>query len=196
MGHRRNAIRPDDVENLLRNQPGAAFNPKNSTIQHLSSARPLSPPRKRARSNEDYLIAITSKTRPSEISQPSGVTPLTIPIPSVQQAIKYTNDSSIAMNWHLNPSVQERPVGKRKRASMSYDEDYYEPQRVFFDVMHPSELKLMDEDMDEQKLATMHNDFMREEIRVRALSAQNPQVNEVQQRSLQAPQPKGGLTSN
>ncbi|KAL9633396.1 MAG: hypothetical protein Q9204_003416 [Flavoplaca sp. TL-2023a] len=168
MSHRRNAIRPDDVESLLRNQPGAAFNTKNHTIQRLSLERPSSPPRKRARSNQDYSIAITSKTRPSsEISQPSGVTPLTIPIPSVQQAINYTNDHSIVQDWQSNPSVQERQVGKRKHAALFYDEDYYESQPVFFDVIHPSELKLNDGDMNEQKLATMHDDFMREEVRVR-----------------------------
>ncbi|KAL8883352.1 MAG: hypothetical protein Q9192_007224 [Flavoplaca navasiana] len=195
MSHRRNAIRPDDVENLLGNQNDSVPNPKNHTIQRLSLERRVFP-RKRARSNEDYGIAITSKARPSaKISQPSGVTPLTIPIPSVQQAINYTNDPSTVPDCQSNPSVQERQVGKRKRASISYEEDYYESQRVFFDIMHPSELKLKDKDMDEQKLATMQNDFMREEVRLRSLLAHNPQVNEVQQGSLQGPQLKGGLSS-
>ena len=196
MNHRRNAIRPYDVENLLRNQPGAAFNTKNHTIQRLSLERPSSPPRKRARSNKDYSIAITSKTRPSsEISQPSGVTPLTIPIPSVQQAINYTNDRSIVRGWQSDPSVQERQVGKRKHAALSHDEDSYESQPVFFDVIHPSELKLNDGNMDVQMLATMHDDFMREEVRVRSLLAHDFQVNEVQQRSLLTPQAKGGFSS-
>ncbi|KAL8885012.1 MAG: hypothetical protein Q9215_007061 [Flavoplaca cf. flavocitrina] len=196
MNHRRNAIRPVDIENLLGTQQGSALNHKNHTIQRLSSERRLLSPRKRARSNKDYSIAINSKTRPSsEISQPSGVTPLTIPISSVQQAINYTNHHSIVPDWQSNPSVQERQVGKRKHAAVFYDEDYYESQPVFFDVIHPSELELHDGDMDEQKLATMHDDFMRVEVRVRSLLAHDFQVNEVQQRSIQASQAKGGFSS-
>ena len=196
MNHRRNAIRPDDIENLLGTLQGSALNHKNHTIQRLSSERRLSPPRKRARPNEDYSNAITSKTRPSsEISQPSGVTPLTIPIPSIQQAINYTNDHSIVPDWQSDPSVQERQVGKRIHTALSHDEDSYESQPVFFDVIHPSELKLNDGNMDVQMLATMHDDFMREEVRVRSLLAHDFQVNEVQQRSLLTPQAKGGFSS-
>lgn len=190
MSGRRNAMRPDDVENLLRNQHGSALNPKNHMIQRLLSERQLSPPRKRARPNEDDCIAITSKKRPSsEISQPKGVTPLTIPIPNGQQAISYKNDPSIVLDWQSNPLEQKRQVGKRKRAAISYDEDYYESQPFFLDVIHPSEIKLSDGNTDEQRLATMENDFMKEGVRVRSTSAHNSQINE-------APQSKGGLSSN
>lgn len=199
MSGRRNAMGPDDVENLLRNKPVTALNPKNHMIQRLSSEGRLSPSRKKARSKKDYPNAMTTKTRSSsDINQPSGMTPMTIQNRSVQQV---TNDDSICLDWQSNSSVQERQVGKRKRAAPFDEDDYLELQSVFFDVIHPSELKLNHGDMDEQKLATIQDSAMREELQVHSLSAHSPQVNEIQyqqqhqHRSPQAPKSKGGLSS-
>ncbi|KAI4275559.1 MAG: hypothetical protein L6R38_005842 [Xanthoria sp. 2 TBL-2021] len=160
VGRRRNAIKPDDVEYLLSNQPVSGSKSTHQSSQRPSSHSRVFPPRKRIRSNEDCSTKEGEKPKPvSQLVGPQGMTPMAIQHPRSQQTMEFKKEHLSSLDSQSSHSAQKRPAKKRKHSALSDEEDYYDLQPALFDVIHPSEIKLNEEDVEGKSTETIHESF-------------------------------------
>ncbi|KAI4249016.1 MAG: hypothetical protein L6R42_009107 [Xanthoria sp. 1 TBL-2021] len=79
--------------------------------------------------------------------------------PMSQQTMEFKEEHSSSLDSHSSHSAQKRPAKKRKHSALSDEEDYYDLQPALFDVIHPSEIKLNEEDVEGQIVETIHESF-------------------------------------
>ncbi|KAL8652908.1 MAG: hypothetical protein Q9226_004071 [Calogaya cf. arnoldii] len=160
ISRRRNAIKPDDVEYIISNRPGSDSKPDYRSSQRSSSEWRVSPPRKRPRSNEDCFTTLNTRPRSfSELSGPEGMTPVVMQRSETQRTLDFDYEHPSFLDSHSTNSAQERPARKRKVATLSDEEEYYDLQPALFDVIHPSEIRLNDEDVDGESIELVHDSF-------------------------------------
>ncbi|KAL8992160.1 MAG: hypothetical protein Q9169_007323, partial [Polycauliona sp. 2 TL-2023] len=159
VGCRWNAIRPDEVEYLLHTRDADAWKPQNQMVQRLSSERQTASPRKKARSEKDvFTINNMNRRSITELDQPTIVTPI---ITQQKQIIHLKDEGSNVRECQSNGSWDRQPVRKRKYSALCDDD---EMQSALFDVIHPSEIMLRDEDLEVQKLEIMQESFLEKGI--------------------------------
>ncbi|KAI4229226.1 MAG: hypothetical protein LQ349_006423 [Xanthoria aureola] len=172
---RRNAVKPDDVEYLLSHQPGSRSRSKGQIPQGSSSSWRVPPPRKRSRSGEPS--SAKEGTKPgstSKILGPEDVAPMTLQQRRSQQTVGFKNELSSSLDSQSSHSVQEQPARKRKHATLDKNEDYYDLQLANFDVIHPSEIKLTEEDVDGNSIGATHESFPKQAHSHRQCSQHTP----------------------
>ncbi|KAL8789330.1 MAG: hypothetical protein Q9213_001253 [Squamulea squamosa] len=160
MGHRRNAIKPDDVEQLLINRPGIFFKAKHQKAPRLSRETCAWSLKSRPCSNHVYPITMDMERRPVFGLDPhDDSTPLALPRPSTQQTMAFNGKDSSFQDLQTKPSTRTGAARKRKHAAMCEDFDSCNIQPAPFDVVHPSEIDPNDEDVDADDEETVHDSF-------------------------------------
>lgn len=76
-----------------------------------------------------------------------------------QQTVGFKNELSSSLDSQSSHSVQEQRARKRKHATLDKNEDYYDLQLTNFGVIHPSEIKLTEEDVDGNSIGATHESF-------------------------------------
>ncbi|CAL8577096.1 hypothetical protein XPA_002943 [Xanthoria parietina] len=183
IGRRRNAVKPDDVEYLPSHQPGSGSRSKDQMPQGSSSSWRVPSPRKRSRSSEPCSTQEDTKPKStSEVLGPEDVAPMTLQQRRSQQTVGFKNELSGSLDSQLSHSVLEQRARKRKHATLDKNEDYHDLQPANFDVIHPSEIKLTEQDVDGNSIGATHESFPK-------------QAHSHRQCSHHTPRPSGGLSS-
>ena len=76
-----------------------------------------------------------------------------------RQTVGFKNELSGSLDSQLSHSVLEQRARKRKHATLDKNEDYHDLQPANFDVIHPSEIKLTEQDVDGNSIGATHESF-------------------------------------
>ncbi|KAL8812746.1 MAG: hypothetical protein Q9223_007211 [Gallowayella weberi] len=148
VGHRRNAIKPGEVEHLIKNRNGR---------QHPPWVMRSMPKRKRSTNNRHQALDSSPEAR-VEVTQRYEVG-LRVLSPDGTTPIKTRRHGGIT---HLESQAQypteARPTKKRKRTALFNEYECECDDMNFLDAFHPSEIRLGESYMDNEA-AEIHDQF-------------------------------------
>ncbi|KAI4222911.1 MAG: hypothetical protein L6R36_005802 [Xanthoria steineri] len=77
----------------------------------------------------------------------------------IQQTVGFKNELSSSLNSQSSHSVQKQRARKRKHATLDQNEDFHDLQLANVDVIHPSEIKLTEEDVEGNSIGATPKSF-------------------------------------
>ncbi|KAL8732287.1 MAG: hypothetical protein Q9166_002859 [cf. Caloplaca sp. 2 TL-2023] len=158
LGSRRNAIKPDEAEQLIRGLPSICIGtPGNQRAPRRSRDQRASKSKNLLNSN-DYKTSSPEPTFALEARHRRDVAPVALLYHTQQPTTASGHQGMKLAQSQQHYPMQARTGNKRKHRAFSEEEDNYARLPPSLDVVHPSEIKSEDEEV-EAKVVEIQGTF-------------------------------------